>query len=79
RQAQSPRREAKDVEFPDPATMGAAESANSAQSGYQVNSIGLSPAVQEGCKQKRHASDCVAFFMLALRRVANVRDVKLAV
>ncbi|WP_216674973.1 hypothetical protein, partial [Paraburkholderia elongata] len=40
RQAQSPRREAKDVEFPDPATMGAAESANSAQSGYQVNSIG---------------------------------------
>ncbi|WP_208647915.1 hypothetical protein, partial [Paraburkholderia fungorum] len=31
--------EAKDVEFPDPATMGAAESANSAQSGYQVNSI----------------------------------------
>jgi hypothetical protein len=42
RQAQSPRREAKDVEFPDPATMGAAESANSAQSGHQVNSIGFS-------------------------------------
>ncbi|WP_208647860.1 hypothetical protein, partial [Paraburkholderia fungorum] len=35
--------EAKDVEFPDPATMGAAESANSAQSGYQVNSIGVKP------------------------------------
>ncbi|WP_216675062.1 hypothetical protein, partial [Paraburkholderia elongata] len=45
RQAQSPRREAKDVEFPDPATMGAAESANSAQSGYQVNSIGISPII----------------------------------
>ncbi|WP_235028673.1 F0F1 ATP synthase subunit B family protein, partial [Caballeronia choica] len=29
--------------FPDPATMGTAESANSAQSGYQVNSIAVKP------------------------------------